>query len=526
MRPIDRRRFLGVSVPWLLAAGTGMGKALAESDPGLSFDPPSAFNFETLREQARRLAGAAYTAPRPPVEDLIQSIDFDAIQKIKFRPQCALWENGPGPLPVAFFHLNKFVGLPVAIHAVRDGQARRILYSKRCFDFKDAALAAKLPDDLGFSGFRVMNGRGSDIDWLAFQGASYFRSSGTQGQYGLSARAVAIDTAMPKPEEFPRFTQFWLMEESATKPGVTIFALLEGPSLTGAYRFEASRGDGAVMTVHAELFMRADIARLGLAPLTSMYWYGENTRGSAIDWRPEVHDSDGLALWTGTGERIWRPLVDPPSVTTNSFLDVDPKGFGLLQRDHAFVNFQDDGAFYNKRPSVWVEPLGRWGEGAVQLVEIPTEDEIHDNIVAYWTPKAPVKRGDTLALDYRLYWQDDEPNPPANLARVSATRIGRGGVPGQPIPKDQWKFVIDFQGGPLAAMAARYDVKPVVTLSRGTLDNPYVIKVVGTDLWRGFFDVIAPGEAPLDLRCYLKLGEDTLSETWLYQFFPSRADRS
>jgi glucans biosynthesis protein len=250
-----------------------------------------------------------------------------------------------------------------------------------------------------------------------------------------------------------------------------------------------------------------------------MFWYGENNRRSAIDWRPEVHDCDGLAMWSGRGERIWRPLIDPPSVLTNSFIDTDPKGFGLLQRDHAFDDYQDDGAFYDKRPSVWVEPLGKWGEGAVQLVEIPTDDEIHDNVVAYWTPKNPVRAGDRFALDYRLYWQDDEPHP-TDLARVVATRIGRGGVPGQPAPKDRWKFVIDFHGGPLAAMAPRYDVKPVVSLSRGEVHTPYVVKVVGTDRWRGFFDVALEGHEPVDMRCYLRLGDETLSETWLYQFYP------
>jgi glucans biosynthesis protein len=168
---------------------------------------------------------------------------------------------------------------------------------------------------------------------------------------------------------------------------------------------------------------------------------------------------------------------------------------------------------------VWVEPLGKWGEGAVQLVEIPTDDEIHDNIVAYWTPKEPLKSGDRIALDYRLYWQDDEPHP-TDLARVVATRIGRGGVPGQPAPKDRWKFVIDFRGGPLAAMAPRYDVTPVVSVSRGQVHRPYVVKVVGTDRWRGFFDVSLAGKDPIDMRCYLRLGEETLSETWLYQFYP------
>lgn len=498
----------------MLAAGHG---AMA-ADSGLRFGPPQPFSYEALRDLARARAGKPYVPPPRPAP-VVQSIDFDAIQKIKFRPDCALFKNDP--LPVRLFHVDKFNGEPVAISAIESEQARSVLFEKDAFIYGDPALKAKLPDNLGFSGFRVMDGRDSDVDWLAFQGASYFRSCGPRGQYGTSARGIAIDTAMPQPEEFPRFSQFWLGESHDRLDSVTIYALLEGPSVTGAYRFEAARGKTIVMTVHADLFARSDVARLGLAPLTSMFWYGENNRRAAVDWRPEVHDCDGLAMWTGKGERIWRPLINPPSVLTNSFADADPKGFGLLQRDHRFDDYEDDGAFYDKRPSVWVEPLGKWGEGAVQLVEIPTDDEIHDNIVAYWTPKQPLKGGDRLALDYRLYWQDDEPHP-TDLARVVATRIGRGGVPGQPAPKDRWKFVIDFRGGPLAAMAPRYDVKPVVTLSRGEVHRPYVVKVVGTNRWRGFFDVSLAGKDPIDMRCYLRLGDETLSETWLYQFYPSR----
>jgi glucans biosynthesis protein len=278
------------------------------------------------------------------------------------------------------------------------------------------------------------------------------------------------------------------------------------------------------MEVQAQLFMRNDIARLGISPLTSMYWYGENERHNASDWRPEIHDSDGLALITGKDEHIWRPLINPPSVRTNSFLDENPKGFGLLQRDRRFDDYQDDGAFYNRRPSVWVQPQGNWGAGAVQLVEIPTDDEIHDNIEAYWKPKNDIKAGSEMKVAYRLYWQNDMPYPPNDIARVVATRVGRGGVPGQPKPddKESWKFVIDFVGGPLADMAARFDIKPMVTASRGKVGNAYVIKVVGTDRWRALFDVHAPKRDQIDLRCFLSLDGKALTETWIYQFFPPK----
>jgi glucans biosynthesis protein len=206
---------------------------------------------------------------------------------------------------------------------------------------------------------------------------------------------------------------------------------------------------------------------------------------------------------------------------TNSFLDDNPKGFGLMQRDRDFENYQDDGAFYNRRPGIWVEPKGNWGPGAVQLVEIPTDDEIHDNIVAYWRPDGDIKAGDSRSFDYRLYWQDSEPAYPKDIARVVATRLGRGGVPGQtPAPRGSHKFAVDFTGGPLTQMPQRYDVTPVVNASRGKISNGYVVKVVGTNRWRALFDLGVDGNAAVDLRLFLRLGDRTLSETWLYQYFP------
>jgi glucans biosynthesis protein len=275
-----------------------------------------------------------------------------------------------------------------------------------------------------------------------------------------------------------------------------------------------------MMDVHCDLFFRASPGRLGVAPLTSMYWYGENQRDHAPDWRPEIHDSDGLSLWTGKGERIWRPLVNPPAVQVNAFADQTPKGFGLIQRDRDFADYQDDSAFYQKRPGIWVEPKGDWGAGAVELVEIPTNDEIHDNIVAYWRPAQAPKPGDALAFDYRLYWQDQEPNYPAEMAKVVATRIGRAGIPGA----ETWdanarKFAIDFEGGEIAAMAPRFDIKPVVTCSSGEATGGYVTKLVGTNRWRALFDVPVGGRSPAELRCFLRLGDKTLSETWIYQYF-------
>jgi glucans biosynthesis protein len=525
---IDRRFLLaGFAAAGLFPARPGLG-APKPPPEGLRLGKPHAFSFDGLRAQAKKLASGPYQAAEPPAKAVIQGVDFDKVQKIRFRQEDALWRGVAGADPIAFFHLNKYSADPVTIFALQSDAggktfAREILYRPEYFDYGASGLDPKPLAKLGFAGFRLMESQTSQVDWLAFQGASYFRSSGQDGQYGASARGVAVNTALQTAEEFPRFSQFWLTENG---PVATIYALLEGPSLTGAYKFDcvknaAAQGGAVVMNVHCDLFFRADISRLGIAPLTSMYWYGENERTKAADWRPEIHDNDGLSIWNGKGERIWRPLIDPPTLQTNSFVDTNPKGFGLMQRDRDFDNYQDDGAFYDRRPGIWVEPKGNWGKGAVQLVEIPTDDEIHDNIVAYWRPDDPIKSGDGLSFDYRLYWQDSEPNFPKNIARAVATRIGRGGMPGQnPWPANKRKFAIDWQGGTLDQLQQRYDLTPVINLSAGKPENAYVIKVVGTDRWRSLFDVTVDGKTPIDLRCYLKLGDKTLTETWIYQYFP------
>lgn len=519
----DRRTLLAGLAAGLALPPGSLALARPEAGQGARLGPARDFSPHWLSHHAKQLASKPYKAPQYPQSAIVKSLNFDAMQKIRFRADHALWRGAPVPYPISFFHLNKYSPEPVRLHALENGHrgrlvSREIIYGADYFDYGSSGINPKPLAHLGFSGFRAMNSQSSNTDWLAFQGASYFRSSGADGQYGASARGIAINTALSTAEEFPRFSQFWLTENGAT---LTIYALLEGNSVTGAYKFDAVKHGGVIIDVHAELFFRADISRLGLAPLTSMYWYGENERRKAVDWRPEIHDSDGLALWTGRGERIWRPLIDPPHVLVNSYMDTNPKGFGLMQRDRDFNDYQDDGAFYNRRPGIWVEPHGNWGPGAVQLVEIPTEDETHDNIVAYWRPDGNYGNGDNLTLDYRLYWQDSIPGFSKDIAQTVATRIGRGGVPGVwPPPAGKRKFVIDFKGGALTKMPARFDIKPIVTASRGKIDNTYSIKVVGTDRWRAFFDLSADGKAPIDLRCYLKLDDKTLTETWLYQYFP------
>jgi glucans biosynthesis protein len=451
---------------------------------------------------------------------VLERIDFEDHATIRFKEEQTLWARDGGPYPVQFFHPGRWFKSPVKIHVLEAGQAREILYAPEFFAYTKERWDRQLPRDLGFAGFRVMS-PGNRADWLAFLGAAYFRSAGPLGQYGLSARGIAIDTAMPTPEEFPRFTAFWLGPVAGVPNAIAVHALMDGPSISGAFRMIAVKDGNVVMDIDSALYARKDIARLGVAPLTSMFWFGKNSRRRADDWRPQVHDSEGLAIWTGTGERIWRPLNNPYTVRTSSFLDSAVKGFGLLQRDRSFESYQDDGVFHEKRPSVWVEPLGNWGEGAVQLVEIPTEEEYNDNIVAHWVPKPAVKAGSEWAYRYRLHWTADEPYPAA-AARVVATWNGLGGF-GQPRPKNRRKIAIDFAGSAVENLpeAARREIEVIVTAGRGTVLKPFSHRIVGTKRWRAIFELELADRDPVDLRAYLRMDGRPLTETWLWQYNPA-----
>jgi glucans biosynthesis protein len=523
---LGRRSLLGATAALVLArlpAALAQSQETSTEGAGLRLGPRQPFAFEALIARAAELAKATYTAPPQPKPALVQQLDYEAHGKIRFRPDHALHADGPGIYPATFFHLGRYFPKSVRMFTVSNGNAAEILYSPGYFEMPEDSVARGLPEDAGFAGFRLHEARTRDDwktqDWIAFLGASYFRAIGALGQYGLSARGVAIDTATAKPEEFPDFVEFYIAPALRPKEPVRVYALLDGPSITGAFGFEIRRGAGVVMDIESRLFARRNIERLGIAPLTSMFWFAEYNRGYRVDWRPEVHDSDGLALWSGSGERIWRPLNNPRQTVTSSFLDESPRGFGLLQRDRELEHYLD-GVNYHRRPSLWVEPLGHWGRGAVQLIEIPTDDEIHDNIVAFWAPEAPVRAGSSYDYRYRLHWLADEPYPAPGAARVVATRLGRGGEPGKPRPEGVRKFVVEFAGGPLETLTNEAKVDPVLTTSRGAISYVFAERVPGTPRWRAQFDLRASGSEPVELRGFLRSGQQTLSETWAYQYRP------
>ena len=523
---IDRRRFLQYATATASLAASGFA-APALAQAGLRFGPAAPFTFDGLKQRARDMAGSPYVPPPRPAPDVLEKIDYDAHGKIKFKTDLALWADGPSEFPVTFFHLGRFFQRPVRMHVSERGQDREIVYDSGYFDMPAESPAQDLPSNSGFAGFRFQEPRSGKLDWrkndwVAFLGASYFRAIGELYQYGLSARGLAVDVAVfDKIEEFPDFTHVYFETPQPGSDTVTVHALLDGPSVTGAFRFVIRRTAAVIMDIDKALFLRQDVARLGVAPLTSMYWYSETAKPTAIDWRPEIHDSDGLSLWTGMGERIWRPLNNPPRIITSAFTDERPRGFGLVQRDRNLDHYLD-GVHYDRRPTLWVEPQSDWGKGSIQLVEIPTDDEIHDNIVAMWVPAEPARAGQALEFRYRMHWVADEPYPTA-LARCVATRLGNGGQAGTARPKGVRKFMVEFLGEPLSRLSAGEIPKPILWASRGEFLN-VLTEAVPNDVpghWRTQFDLAVTGADPVEMRCYLRIGDQILTETWLYQYHPS-----
>lgn len=516
--PLDRRTLLR------LAAASGTLPLLSARARAQSGAAPEPFSFDRLKAQARDLADQPWRAPDSPDDRILEMIDYDRHNQVRFRKDRTLWLDRKGVSPVQAFFPGRYFRLPVRLYSVEDGMATELPFSLDLFDIPEGNPARQLVHTRGFAGFRVMEPDASR-DWMAFLGASYWRTAGYSGQFGMSVRGLAVDTALPAgPEEFPNFTRFWL--EPFEDGGLTIYALMESPRLTGAYRIRSMRENGVVQDVTAAIFLREQVERLGFAPLTSMFWYGKNSRFLAPDWRPEIHDSDGLEIHTAGGERIWRPLNNPPRTMVNSFGAASVAGFGLMQREREFDEYQDDGVFYEKRASVWVEPQGDWGEGTVTLVEFRTDDEIHDNIAAFWQPAGASRDARSHEIGYRLHWKEDNPVPP-RAARFTATRLGAGGVPGQPRPPGVVKLVCDLEDRGLEGLGRGDGVDLRASASAGRIGNVSVYPVVGTTSWRAMFDLdfsdLPEGDdTPIDLRAYVALGEEAKSETLLLQLFPSQ----
>ena len=483
-----------------------------------------AFGFEDVVARARQLADAPY---QPPAETprFMRDIGYDQYRGMRHMAKHDLWRDAESRFRVSPVMPGSVYSRIVPINEVSGPNVRRLAFRKEHFTFDEPELRQRIPDDLGYAGFELSyrpDQRAVATKFLVFAGASYFRGIGKGGQWGLSVRGAAIDTGLASGEEFPDFIEFWLVRPRAHARRMTVYALLDGPRLTGAYAFVISPGESTRLDVRTVLFTRDRIEQLGIAPLTSMYFYGENTPRPNDAWRPEVHDSDGLLVQDGSGDSIWQPLVNPSRITLHTFSA--GREFGLLQRDTHFASYEDAETNYHRRPSAVVRLEEGFEGGRIMLVQLPTANEFLDNIVAFWSPLTAVDRGARLDLRYRLTFGGPT-IAQSRRGRVVNTFVGRDVVDATST-SDKYRFIVDFTGARLSRLKADAPLVASVSSPRGTSVLEHQLqRVEATGFWRLSILAQAGADKPLALRGALYLDGRQLTEVWSYELEADNALR-
>ena len=492
----------------------------------LGSSPSLAWSLDDVAKIASQRAGVPFKEASQAVPAELAKMEYDDYRDIRFKPESTLWRADKLAYEANFFHVGRH-GDSVRVHEITPAGVKRIPYDPARFNFGKNKLSPQSWGDLGYGGVRFFSNLNSPTykdELIVFSGASYFRALGSGQLYGLSARGLAVDTAGPK-EEFPRFTDYWLEKPTTEGAPLVIYALMDSERMTGAYRFDVKPGEQTVTEVRARIYMRKTdkpVTTLGLAPLTSMFFFGENQPRPG-DFRPEVHDSDGLMIATddgkGGGEWLWRPLQNPASPLVTSFSIPKLKGFGLMQRDRAFRSYEDTEARYEQRPSAWVTPLSDFGAGRVELLQFATPDETHDNIAAYWVPEKMPAAGKPLDIAYQIAWQGKNQQLPPN-GWVTQSRRGIGySKPGADLTGQQVQFVVDFAGPALDALPEAAKVDAIITAgANARVVESLAYRNPATGAWRMTVRVerlkTTEPIQPIELRAFLQHNNQTLSETW------------
>jgi glucans biosynthesis protein len=508
-----RREFI-TALAALAATPASLKSAAANTaiEPGLQTGSANAFHPQDVIDLARTLSQSAYQDPVSVPKEWTD-ISYEDYVSIWFDGRNALWQDQPEtPLRMDVFAPGLYFPTPIKIDIVENGMTSPLLFDLDVFDKTDKFPELPIDETLGYSGLRLraeLEKAGIFQEFAVFQGASYFRAINTGDIYGLSARGLAIDTASPEGEEFPEFRAFWLEKPVPGARTFILHALLDSPSCTGAYRFEITHGDPLVMDITSHIFPRRDLKNVGIGPLTSMFQYDQTNRHKFSDFRPAVHDSDGLQIINGAGETLWRPLANPQNLQISAFLDENPQGFGLMQRARKFSDFADLQALYHRRPGVWVEPVGDWGKGRVTLVEIPTTSEVFDNIVCYWTPEKGLLAGSEHSFSYRLTWANDIGY--GQGLKALNTMIGSA------FENDGTIVTIDFEDGP-GVPDALDDIEVILQSSAGELSKGVVQRNPETNGPRLAFKFHTGDAKLIEFRAQLRANGAPLSETWLYRW--------
>jgi len=492
-------------------------------------------NLDYVAQRALERAQKPFHSPRADLPRVLrqENLDYDKYREIEFRHEKALWMAEGLPYRVEFFHPGYLYQEPVHVYEFSENYVQPIRFVQDFFNYRALHIQNQIPSNTGYAGFRLLNQLNDTNKWDeigSFLGASYFRLLGKDQRYGASARGLALNCGGDGPEEFPIFTDWWLGKPQPDDNHLVLYAILDSVSCTGAYEFDIHPGENTVVDVKAKIFFReqaqihaADanarpIQTIGLAPLTSMFWFGKNTEHKFDDYRPEVHDSDGLLMKMGNGEILWRPLDNPPVLRHQVFHAPDIRGFGLLQRERSFPAYEDTFNFYQQVPSIWVEPLDNWGDGDLHLVELSTTYEGLDNVVAFWDPKDKPAPLQAYSFAYRLHWQSGAADLKLSENRVVSMRVGL-----DTHFENARQFVIDFAGPKLAAVPEGGQPVAIANCSTNAaivdnlvLPNPFL------NGWRVVLKMQPkPGNNdPVDLRCTLQMGTNILGETWTYQWSP------
>jgi glucans biosynthesis protein len=494
-----------LAVPASLAAdGPAPGFALGDASP---FDP----NVATAA--ARALSKQPFKPLPDGLPDVLRGLSYEQYAAIRQRPGAAIWRADKIGFAIEPLHRGSIFSSPVEINLVEDGKARPVIYAPALFDFGNLSVPKDI-GNIGFSGFRVLaQGPAGFSDLAIFQGASFFRAAAPGQTLGAMARALSIKTADPRGEEFPAFRKVWIERPTLAANALVIYALIDSESVTGSYRFTLRPGEATIIDTECVLFARTAVDNLGLAAMSAVHLSGPIDQRRSDDLRPSVSEVTGLQMLTGSGEWLWRPVANRDTLQISTFLDENPRGFGFLQRDRNFAHYQDDDQHFETRPSLWIEPIGDWSKGGIQLIEIPADSEVNHNIIAFWRPAQPLAAGSETFHAYRQFWCWSPPEQPA-LAVAAQSRSGRGQAP------KRRRFLVEFTGDILSTPQNAADMKPNLNVQPGSIVLMRTFISEDKKSCRVLFEIDPGSESYSEIRLTLEAGGRPISETWLYRWTP------
>ncbi len=496
-------------------AGFGISQASAqEAAPGFALADPTHFEAGLVTETARSLSKQPFKAPNSDLPEGLRGLTYEQYVSIRSKPAAGIWAAENIGFSLVPLHRGFIFSTPMMINLVAQGQSRRVIYDQAFYDFGKLAVPPNL-GDIGFSGFKVEAAQGADAfsEIASFQGASFFRAIARGQNPGTMARALSIKTGDPRGEEFPTFRAVWIERPALAVDAIVIHAIIDSESLTGAYRFTVRPGEATIIDTECTLFARTAVDHFGLATMSATHLLGSIDRRRSDDLRPNVSEIGGLQMLTGSGEWIWRPVANRETLQISTFVDDKPRGFGFLQRERDFERYQDDDQRWELRPSLWIEPIGDWSSGGMQLVEIPTETEANDNIITYWRPKQVLAAGSETSFAYRQFWCWSPPERPS-LAVTTGSFSGRG------LAARRRRFIVEFTGDILADQIQAPDVKPSLSIQPGTITLMRTFRYKDFKVFRVLFEFDPGSETSCEMRLVLEASGKPVSETWLYRWTP------